>query len=142
MPVFTLKSYDEKTPVTTDDPNTPAEEKPEPQNERTVVIQANDSVSKLVAAALYRTMSRVSEDSKAEKPADARVISTEDINAAPARTWATVRGIPNVVIVSEGFHTAKEEWFLSSLECAGVKVHYSVEGYLRTLGVKNKPSEE
>lgn len=143
MPVFTLKSYDQQQSAkeeTANQQNSEQERQDKQEAMKTVVIQANDSVAKIVATALYEKLGN-DEETKVEEGAetgnpDVRVVSTEDINLRPVDTWRTVKNTPNVVIVNEGFKTDKEEWFLSALGNAGTTVHYSVESYLRTLNFK------
>lgn len=140
MPVFTLKKYDAPTEKTVSEDHEAKEavDKENDELNRAVSIHASDTVSKIVADALYKTLSRVEEsnDKKETEPADAQVISTEDINLAPADVWNSVKKSNTIVIVNEGFRTAKEEWFLSTLEEQGKKVFYSVESYLTSLQLK------
>ena len=138
MAVFTLKKYEEVPkagvgePVV--DPLTSEPKEEENKKNQIVTIRANDSVSSIVATALYNTMSNVDED-EGDSEIDAQVISTEDINSSPTDTWNQVKNIKNIIIVNEGFKTKKEEWFLASLESANVKVFYSIESYLRSIAV-------
>lgn len=143
MPVFTLKSYDQQQSAkeeTANQQDSEQERQDKQEKMKTVVIQANDSVAKIVATALYEKLgnnegTEVEEGVDTKEP-DVNIVSTEDINLCPVDTWRMVKNTPNVVIVNEGFKTDKEEWFLSALGNAGTKVHYSVESYLRTLNVK------
>lgn len=143
MPVFTLKSYEQQQ-SSKEEAKAQQESDQEQQDKqdhmKTVVIQANDSVAKIVAIALYQKLgnneaAEAEEDSDV-KEVDVRVVSTEDINLFPVDTWRMVKNTPNVVIVNEGFKTDKEEWFLSALGNTGTTVHFSVESYLRTLNFK------
>lgn len=143
MPVFTLKSYDQQQSAkeeTAKQQDSEQERQDKQEKMKTVLIQANDSVAKIVATALYEKLgnnegTEVEEGGDTKEP-DVNIVSTEDINLRPVDTWRMVKNTPNVVIVNEGFKTDKEEWFLSALGNAGTKVHYSVESYLRTLNVK------
>lgn len=136
MAVFTLKKYEEAPKATVGGPVAEplASEQEEQKKDQIVTIRANDSVSGIVATALYSTMSNVDEEEE-DSEVDAQVISTEDINNSPTDTWNQVKNIRSVVIVNEGFKTKKEEWFLASLESANVKVFYSIESYLRSITV-------
>ena len=143
MPVFTLKSYEQQQSAkeeAKEQQDTEQERQDKQEAIKTVVIQANDSVAKIVATALYKKLSTSEagevEESSDARQVDAKVVSTEDINLNPVDTWHMVKNTPNVVIVNEGFKTDKEEWFLSALDNAGTTVHYSVESYLRTLNFK------
>lgn len=140
MPVFTLKKYEE-APAASDPKSaqSAATEPTENLKEETVTIHANASVSQIVANALYKSLSNVSEE-EGGSAADTQVISTEDINASPVDTWNLVKNTRTVVIVNQGFSTAKEEWFLDNLETSGAKVFYSIESYLRTLGACDQVS--
>lgn len=132
MPVFTLKNYEASKDTAVSDSDAQVRQEAQDLKEQVVTIQANDSVAKIVAAALYKTLPNVDEgDTQAS--VDTQVISTEDINRSPADTWELVKNTRNIVIVNEGFSTQKEEWFLSNLECSKANVFYSVESYLRSL---------
>ena len=143
MPVFTLKSYEQQQSAKEEakgQQDSEQERQDKQEAMKTVVIQANDSVAKIVATALYEKLGNNEgtqvEEGTDTKQADVQVVSTEDINLCPVDTWRMVKNTPNVVIVNEGFKTDKEEWFLSALGNAGATIHYSVESYLRTLNFK------
>lgn len=144
MPVFTLKSYEQDRDAKVESQkqeDSTQNIKDKQEQLKTVIIQANDSVAKIVATALYEKLGNDSDPEQKQEEtessqADAKVISTEDINRSPVDTWRMVKNTPNVVIVNNGFKTDKEEWFLTTLANAGTKVHYSVESYLKTLHLK------
>lgn len=140
MPVFTLTKYDEPIKPTVAQADSETQDKSEEQQEieQQVTIHANDTVSKIVADALYKTLSKTEkvEQANDKNQVDTEVVSTEDINHSPADVWLAVKKAKNVVIVNEGFKTAKEEWFLSTLEAQGKTVFYSMESYLASLNLK------
>lgn len=137
MPVFTLKNYEESldSKAAADDLQTSEQEQEQEKKEQFVTIQANDSVAKIVANALYKAIPNVAESDRTDS-VDTQVVSTEDINRSPVDTWNLVKNTDNVVIINKGFSTAKEEWFLNSLEKSNSKVFYSIESYLKSLEKK------
>ena len=141
MTVFTLKKYQDPQTQPVEQTQQESQDQKKEQGQF-IVIQANNSVSQMVASALYKAMPNVKEDEvDPNQEVDTHVISTEDINAAPVDTWNKVKNTKEVVIVNRGFSTRAEEWFLGSLEQRGIKTFYSMESYLRHVG-KNSPAQE
>lgn len=138
MAVFTLKKYEtppETRIIQSGDTNPNTQESQD--NQKKIIemqIQASDSVSIIVARALYKAIPNLQENPESKedgKEPDTQVISTEDINNHPVETLNLVRGKSSVVIINNGFRTPKEEWFLTSLESLKTKVYYSVESFLK-----------
>lgn len=132
MTTFVLKKYEENKPVeSTPDPATvAASTKPEDQ---VIEIQASDTISKIVAVALYKALpNNITIEEQEEAPSsNTNVVSTEDINSNPAECLGKLRNGSTVMIVNEGFKTDKEEWFLSSLSNKNINVFYSMESFIK-----------
>lgn len=140
MPTFVLKKYQE-TPVKSETP----EETPN-QNEETtdkdpeskpvekeLLVEVSGSVSEIVATALNKVFANKGvtvEESDEEKEVNAGVISTEDIENDPVKALRSAKSSNAVLIVSEGFTTKKEEYFLTNMEDYQGKVFYSVESFI------------
>lgn len=141
MTTFVLKKYEDRSPVEggVSDKETEGE-KPAVKEEAMIEIKASDTISKIVATALYRALpNNVEIEERENSGTDNAVISTEDINRNPADCVNRLKNGSTVVIVGEGFKTAKEDWFLSTLENKNMKVFYSMESFIshvkKTLGV-------
>lgn len=139
MTTFVLKRYEQ--PVQETPPNKEAQQdsgitKTEAMPQATVSINAHDSISKIVAAALYSSMPNtveVREVSEADEKItqDAiKVISTESVNTDPVMSIRFVSGESDVAVIGNGFHTEKDEWFLSTLNTRGNNVIYSMESVI------------
>lgn len=150
MPTFVLKKYTPSVTPTeqtsTDETNQEANQQAEqvPKEAECIEINASDSIAKIVAQALYKAMPNVEivrkeEAEKADTEASsqdgqdsvAKVISTEEINHNPVDTLRLVGNSKCVLILNEGFKTAKEEWFLQTLESRGVKPFFTVSSFVR-----------
>lgn len=143
MPTFVLKKYQE-TPVKSETP----EETPN-QNEETttqdsdgkpvekeLLVEVSGSVSEIVATALNKVFANKGvtvEESDEEKEVNAEVVSTEDIESDPVKALRSAKSSNVVLIVSEGFTTKKEEYFLTNMEDYQGKVFYSVESFVAYL---------
>lgn len=144
MPTFILKKYEPQEEAnqqasadhTSDVVNNVAEQT-EKQAEM-IEVSASDSISKIVAQALYKAMPNIEIIQKEQAEADekngeqvTKVISSEDINNNPVDTLQSLGSSKCVVILNNGFKTAKEEWFLQSIENRGIKAFYSVTSFVK-----------
>jgi hypothetical protein len=144
MPVFNLTKYDDAVKQSEDQAAARDQTKDDQVelHEQKISIHASDTVSKIVADALYKTLTKVEpvEQTDEEAP-NTEVVSTEDINRSPADVWIAVKKAQTVVIVTEGFRTQREEWFLSVLQEQGKTVFYSMESYLASMKLKKVSGE-
>lgn len=136
MPVFTLSRYTEdKKPTDKPEEDSTDQVKETEDKEEFTTISASEPVSKVVALALHKRLHNVKQEQE-EKPTDATVISTEEINENPVHTYNRVKNAKQVVILNKGFRTKQEDWLLMSLESQGKKVFYSIESFLDSLPKK------
>lgn len=136
MTTFVLKKYDAaKDPSAPTPVADPAKEKPQEQEEgKRITVRVSDSVAAIVANALYASLGKEAEiEEKKDEEQPVQALSTEDINKDPAGWLNSVKKNSDLLVVSRGFHTAKEEWFLSNLEQKGSVVHYSVESFVQRI---------
>lgn len=147
MPTFVLKKYQEtQTNTETQDPNTESDtENPNIENtegqdkkpaDKEMMVEVSGSVSEIVATALNRVFVNKGvtvEEVEDNKEIDAEAISTEDIENDPVKALRTAKSGNAVLIVSEGFTTKKEEYFLANMENYEGKVFYSVESFVKYL---------
>lgn len=143
MTTFLIKKYEPKVHDTNQSPpvDTPAEQ----SKEQVVQISTSDSIAKIVAQALYKALPNVEiieqqtqeqqEDKQGQDPgaqsAETNVVSTEQINQDPVKALEQVQHASNVLVLNEGFKTAKEEWFLQSLENRKVRTFYTVGSFVK-----------
>lgn len=132
MPTFVLKKYDqENAQVDQQDPNQENQ-----QQERTpskeMTVEVTGSISEIVANALNKVMVNkgVEVEEMEQAESSVKAISTEDINSDPIATLESVSKADVLFISGKGFHTAKEEWFLTNIEHKVGKVFYSVEAFI------------
>lgn len=144
MPVFTLKKYEPTAPTTkTDNPAVKDESGVTKKEELTIQVEATDTVALLVARALYKSMPNVevisttTNEEAGDTTPQTQVVTTETINESPVEALESVRNKSSVVIINKGFKTAKEEWFLSSMESMNIKVYYSIESFLKSKSLGN-----
>lgn len=148
MPTFVLKKYNPvQKPAEGEQAAQPvAGEQKEEVPEMTMKIRASATVSEIVALALYRSLPNnvkveEIEDSKVEPGQDTEtnVITTEDINLDPIKTFQSVVGKSKIAIIGHGFSTEKDDWFLINVQSQGVKPMYTMAGLIShvkaTLGV-------
>lgn len=132
MTTFVLKKYEEQKPL--EGSVTGNETKPEETKqveEATIEIQASDTISRIVAAALYKALpNNVSIEEQEDKASDTNVVSTEDINSNPVNCISRIKNGSTLMIVGEGFSTQKDEWFLSTLGNKNVNVFYTMESFI------------
>lgn len=144
MPTFILKKYEEPqntNPEKSDSPEGGSNSKEVEKESETIQIHASDSISKIVAQALHKALPNVDivEQEKADsQPTDSavQVVSTEEINLDPVKTLARIKANQKVLILNGGFKTAKEEWFLQTLENRKIKAFYSVVSLARHVETK------
>lgn len=132
MTTFVLKKYEEQKPL--EGSVTGNETKPEETKkveEATIEIQASDTISRIVAAALYKALpNNVSIEEQEDKASDTNVVSTEDINSNPVNCISRIKNGSTLMIVGGGFSTQKDEWFLSTLGNKNVNVFYTMESFI------------
>ena len=144
MPSFLLKKYepkeDHKTQESMDATQDPQTEHSKEQQEQAeeIEVMASDSVAKIVAQALYKAMPNVEIIRKEEAEREHKsqqtgaAVSVEEINSDPVQALKSVGASKFVVVLAEnGFHTAKEEWFLQTLENKGVKTFYTAASFVK-----------
>ena len=140
MPTFVLKKYEEAKPAdqvpeegkveTGEDKETSVQEK-EPQKE--MLVEVSGSVSEIVAIALNKVFANKGvtvEETEDSKTTDAEAISTEDIEDDPVKALRSAKSGKSVLIVTEGFKTKKEEFFLENMKNYQGKVFYTVESFV------------
>lgn len=146
MPTFVLKKYAQEPTITeqasvgqTNQSANQQAEKVEKESE-IIEINASDSISKIVAQALYKAMPNIKivqkeeASDKADDKVDdsvAKVVSTEEINHSPADALQSLGKSKCVLILNNGFKTAQEEWFLQTLENRGVKAFFTVKSFVQ-----------
>lgn len=139
MTTFILKKYKEPEQTTpeqtpdTDNADSPTNEKP---NEEKITIKVQGSVAEIVAKALYKALGNEAEiqekkDELEQEGASVKAISTEEINTDPVSALRSVNKDDIVYIQNKGFHTAKEDWFLMSVQNKTSNVFYSVESLIK-----------
>lgn len=142
MTTFVLKKYEEKTEETPhSEKTTPVGAVVTPQEEHQVTIQVDSSVAEIVAKTLLEVLgNRATIQQLADKKEEeqgttqqARVITTESINNDPIATLRSVSPNDILLISNEGFHTEKEEWFLTNITNKTPTVFYSVESFVKHL---------
>lgn len=142
MTTFVLKKYEEKTEETPhSEETTPEGAAVTPQEEQQVTIQVDSSVAEIVAKTLLEVLgNRATIQQLADKKEEeqgttqqARVITTESINSDPIATLRSVSPNDILFISNEGFHTEKEEWFLTNITNKTPTVFYSVESFVKHL---------
>lgn len=141
MTTFVLKKYQEKTeeaPQPTE--GTPEGATPPPEEEQQITINVDSSVAEIVAKTLLEilgtraTIKQLEDKEKEEHPTNnqqARVITTESINNDPLSALRSVSPNDILLISNEGFHTEKEEWFLTNITNKTPTVFYSVESFVK-----------
>ena len=143
MTTFVLKKYEEPENST----NAEQEQKPQegqaPKKEQ-ITVEIKGSISQIVADALYRLMpAETDQDKQAEVDADpvnVTTLSTEEINEDPVAAFSKVNKGDIVYIQNKGFHTGKEEWFLTNLPNKTNDIFYSVESLAKHFKAKLKAS--
>lgn len=131
MPTFVLKKYQEKTP---EQEAVPAEKQPEKEVEKTIEISVSDSISKIVAIALYRAFpNNVEIEEKIDNTKTVQAISTEDINGDPTIVNKVQNNGRLFIMAENGFTTQKEDWFLSTLDNKNVKTFFSMESFINSV---------
>lgn len=142
MPTFVLKKYTEQKP---DEQNVDQDKPPEVEKkeEKILQIRTTDTISEIVARALYKALGQnVTIEEKPDEASETNVISAEDINKSPVDCLNRISNNTNVLIVAEMFKTQKESWFLSTLINKNVRAFYTVESFInhikKELGVKNE----
>lgn len=144
MTTFVLNRYEpvaDTQPTNNENP-TPAPAPTEKTPEATITIAVHDSVSKIVAAALYNSMPNTVDvveqsDSTEKATQDAiKVISTESVNDTPVDSVNFVKGHTDVVVLGSGFKTKQEDWFLTTLNNRHANVIYTMEGFVSHLKSK------
>ena len=142
MTTFVLKKYEEKTEETSQSgETTPEGAVVTPREEQQVTIRVDSSVAEIVAKTLLEVLgNRATIQQLADKKEEqditqqARVITTESINNDPIATLRSVSPNDILLISNEGFHTEKEEWFLTNVANKTPTVFYSVESFVKHLG--------
>lgn len=131
MPTFVLKKYQEKTP---EQEAAPVEKQPEKEVEKTIEISVSDSISKIVAIALYRAFpNNVEIEEKIDNTKTVQAISTEDINGDPTIVNKVQNNGRLFIMAENGFTTQKEDWFLSTLDNKNVKTFFSMESFINSV---------
>ena len=131
MPTFVLKKYQEKTP---EQEVAPVEKQPEKEVENTIEISVSDSISKIVAIALYRAFpNNVEIEEKIDNTKTVQAISTEDINGDPTIVNKVQNNGRLFIMAENGFTTQKEDWFLSTLDNKNVKTFFSMESFINSV---------
>jgi hypothetical protein len=150
MPTFVLKKYEPTPPAAPADVATDKEPTTEKGEEPvTFAVTTNDSVSQIVAMALYKSMPNnvqitegEDEDGDAAKLNALSVIDSKSVNDQPVLTLEQVSGYGTVAVLSRGFNTKQEEWFLNSLGNRNSRVLYSMQGVVahvkKQLGVTDE----
>lgn len=142
MTTFVLKKYEEKNEETPhSEKTTPEGAVVTPQEEHQVTIQVDSSVAEIVAKTLLEvlgnraTIQQLTDKKEEEQGTtqQARVITTESINSDPIATLRSVSPNDILLISNEGFHTEKEEWFLTNITNKTPTVFYSVESFVKHL---------
>lgn len=142
MPTFVLKKYEpteqdqgQGSANTTVQQTNEAEEK-----SPTIQITMSDSISKIVAQALYKAMpniditERALDEEQAEKDGKetpTKVVSAEEINKSPVDALESLGNSKCVLILNNGFKTAQEEWFLTTLKNRDIKTFYTVGSFVK-----------
>lgn len=131
MPTFILKKYQDKDPVEQTDV-APEEQQQEKEVSKEMTVEVTGSISEIVAQALNKVMinKNIEVEEVESNDASVKAISTEDINADPLAALELVSKADVLFISGNGFHTAKEEWFLTNIENKVGKVFYSVEAFV------------
>ncbi|QXN70488.1 hypothetical protein AGENTSMITH_84 [Bacillus phage vB_BspM_AgentSmith] len=140
MTTFILKKYEEKTeeaPQSTE--GSPEGTTSPPVEEQQVTINVDASVAEIVAKTLLEvlgnraTIQQLADKNKEEQGNNpqARVVTTESINNDPIATLRSVSPNDILLISNEGFHTEKEEWFLTNVTNKTPTVFYSVESFVK-----------
>ena len=140
MPTFVLKKYRE-TQAEPESGKEPAEQNNEEQLagkevDKEMTVEVSGSVSEIVANALNKVFANKGvtvEETETSDKTDAEAISTEDIENDPVRALRSAKAGKSVLVVTEGFKTKKEEYFLTNMEDYSGKVFYSVEGFVEHL---------
>ena len=135
MPTFVLKKYQEKLPTqVADTPDENQTQKPEKELEKTIEISVSDSISKIVAIALYRALpNNVEIEEKIDNTKTVQAISTEDINGDPTIVNKVQNNGSLFIMAEHGFTTQKEDWFLSTLTNKNVKTFFSMESFMKSI---------
>jgi len=143
MTTFILKKYEEPENST----NAEQEQKPQEtqaSDKEQITVEIKGSISQIVADALYRLMpAQTEEEKQTEVKGDAinvTTLSTEEINEDPIGAFSKINKGDVVYIQNKGFHTAKEEWFLTNLPNKTNDVFYSVESLAKHFKAKTKAS--
>lgn len=147
MPTFVLKKYEptdqDKGQISGDHTNQSANQQAEKMEEKAQMIEvsASDSISKIVAQALYKAMPNIDitervldeEQAKKEDSQDGatKVVSAEEINRCPVDALASLGSSKCVLILNDGFKTAQEEWFLTTLQNRGIKTFYTIGSFVK-----------
>ena len=94
----------------------------------------SDSISKIVAIALYRAFpNNVEIEEKIDNTKTVQAISTEDINGDPTIVNKVQNNGRLFIMAENGFTTQKEEWFLSTLDNKNVKTFFSMESFINSV---------
>lgn len=138
MPTFLLKKYNQapnehvgqEAPQQTDQQKEEDKEKiPE-----SMTITVSGSISQIVATALNKVLENtnvnVEQTETEDQSADVKAISTENINEEPVDTLRSIQDNDFVFIHTNGFTTAKEDWFLTNISNKTKNVVYTIESFI------------
>lgn len=146
MAVFTLKKYEiNHKPQTNPYAQTEGQQETKEQKDPSIHITATDSVSSILTKALYMvyhqdqdTIDEQDSPSVALQETTNVAITTEDINNNPQAALNLAKKAKNLAIVSEGFSTKQEEWFLTNLNNLDINVFYTMGKFLDAIGISRK----
>lgn len=116
MPIFSLRKYDTNTEVKENVVKDNEEENVEPK-EKTIFIQAEDTISDIVIKSLYENFlnAKVEKVENENVEPDVQVISSESINRDFVEAYRNIK-CKNIFIFTDGkpFKSIAEEWFLTN----------------------------
>lgn len=140
MPTFLLKKYntspDENVnKETQEQPAEQSSEQKEDQSPETMMITVSGSISQIVATALNKVLQNtnvtIEETETEDQSSSIKAISIEDINKEPVDTLRNIHDNDFVFIHTNGFSTAKEEWFLTNIANKTNRIVYTLESFIR-----------
>lgn len=133
MPTFVLKKYQETKPTNEVPDDRTEETAQEEEPEKEMLVEVSGSVSEIVAVALNKVFANKGvtvEETEDSGTVDAEAISTEDIENDPVSALRHAKAGSSVLIITEGFKTRKEEFFLENMKNYQGKVFYTVESFV------------
>ncbi len=139
MTTFVLKKYDEQQEKPTE-PVQSSPEQPDPKKDDRdlYVVDGDKTISEIIAKALYKALGTgVNLQETDQVPVGdsqthvIKTVSTEQINHDPVGTLKSIKKGDVVYIQNRGFKTAKEDWFLSSMEAMNHTVLLTEDSVVR-----------